>query len=330
MSAVGKPQYFMAAMREGLAAALREDETVVIIGEDVDRGVIGATSKLVREFGSERIINTPISEAGFVGAAVGAAAVGARPVIDLMYSSFAYVAMDQIANQAAKLRYMSGGQVELPLTIFANTGPSGGAAAQHSEAPHPQLMNMAGLKVVMPSSPHDAKGLMLAAIRDPNPVIFLQDGMLAGVKGDIGEDPYEIPLGKAEVKREGADVTVVAVGVLVGYALEIAERFETEHGISIEVVDPRTLAPLDLETVFASVEKTGRLVVCDNARITCSLASEIAASVAEQMHDRLRAAPRRVAMRDIPMPFSPVLEEEVVVKPIDIENAVLSVMKGQS
>lgn len=322
-----RPKYFMAAMREGLAEALREDERVVILGEDIDRGVIGATSKLIREFGPRRIRNTPISEAGFVGSAVGAAAVGVRPVIDLMYSSFMYVAMDQIANQAAKLRYMSGGQVELPLTIFANTGPSGGAAAQHSESPHPALMNIAGLKVVMPSDAHDAKGLMLASIRDPNPVIYLQDGMLAGSKGAVGEGAYEIPLGTAEVKREGRDVTVVAVGVLVREAIAVAERLEAEQGVSVEVVDPRTLSPLDLDTILASVEKTRRLVVCDNARMTCSLASEVSASVNEQLFGRLLAAPRRVALRDVPIPFSPVLEEAVVVTAADIERAILDVAR---
>lgn len=327
MNTTPRPKYFMAAMREGLAEALREDERVVILGEDVDRGVIGATSKLVREFGPNRIRNTPISEAGFVGSAVGAAAVGVRPVIDLMYSSFMYVAMDQIANQAAKLRYMSGGQVELPLTIFANTGPSGGSAAQHSESPHPMLMNVAGLKVVMPSDPHDAKGLMISAIRDPNPVIFLQDGMLAGVKGPVPEGAYEIPLGAAEVKREGTDVTVVAVGVLVREALGLADRLEQQHGISIEVIDPRTLSPLDLDPILASVEKTGRLVACDNARMTCSLASEISAAVTERLFDRLLAAPRRVALRDVPVPFSPVLEEAVIVTAEDIERAILDVRK---
>ncbi len=327
MSAAPRPKYFMAAMREGLAEALREDERVVILGEDIDRGVIGATSKLIKEFGPVRIRNTPISEAGFVGSAVGAAAVGVRPVVDLMYSSFMYVAMDQIANQAAKLRYMSGGQVELPLTIFANTGPSGGSAAQHSESPHPMLMNTAGLKVVMPSDPHDAKGLMIAAIRDPNPVIYLQDGMLAGTKGVVPDGAYEIPLGKAEVKREGSDVTVVAVGVLVREALGVAERLGSEHGVSVEVIDPRTLSPLDLATIFTSVEKTGRLVVCDNARMTCSLASEIAAAVTERMFHRLHAAPRRVAIRDVPIPFSPVLEEAIIVTAGDVEQAILDVRK---
>jgi len=319
-------QYFMTAMREGLQEAMREDPTVVVLGEDVDRGVIGATSKLIREFGPDRIRNTPISEATLVGSCIGAAAVGVRPVVDLMYSSFLYVAMDQLANQAAKLRYMSGGQVSLPIVYFANTGPSGGAAAQHSEAPHPALMNLAGVKVVMPSSPHDAKGLMISAIRDPNPVVYLQDGMLAGVKDVVPDGSYAIPLGSAKVVREGTDVTVVAVGVLVRETLKVAEALE-ERGVSVEVVDPRTLAPLDLDTVYSSVEKTRRLVVCDNARITCSLASEIAASVSERMFGTLVAAPRRVAMADVPMPFAPELEAAVSVSADRIREAILATVE---
>ncbi len=316
-------QYFMAAMREGLQEAMRDDPSVIVLGEDVERGVIGATSRLIREFGPERIRNTPISEAALVGSCVGAAAVGVRPVVDLMYSSFLYVAMDQVANQAAKLRYMSGGQVELPIVYFANTGPSGGSAAQHSEAPHPMLMNIAGVKVVMPSTPEDAKGLMIAAIRDPNPVVYLQDGMLAGVKDVVPEGSYVIPLGSADVKREGSDVTVVAVGVLVREALKVADELAGQ-GISVEVIDPRTLAPLDMDTIYASVRKTRRLVVADNARITCSLASEIVAAVSEAMFDVLAAPPGRVAMRDIPMPFAPELESIVTVSSTQIRRAILA------
>lgn len=329
MNTQPRPKYFTKAMREALAETMREDDSVVILGEDIDRGVIGVTTKLIDEFGADRIRNTPISEAGFVGSAVGAAAVGVRPVVDLMFSSFTYVAMDQIANQAAKLRYMSGGQVELPLTIFASTGPSDGAAAQHSESPHAMLMNVAGLKVVIPSDPHDAKGLMIAAIRDPNPVVYLQDNMLAGAKGPVGEGSYEIPLGVAEVKREGTDVTVVAVGYLVREALAVAEKLELERGISVEVVDPRTVAPLDIETILASVRKTGRLVVCDSARVTCSFASEVAAAVSERAFDALVVAPRRVAPRDVPMPFSPVLEQAVIIGADDIERAILDIRKEQ-
>jgi pyruvate/2-oxoglutarate/acetoin dehydrogenase E1 component len=314
--------YFIRAMYEGLRDAMREDQTVVVIGEDVDRSIIGATRGLIDEFGPERVRNTPISEATFVGACIGAAAVGLRPVVDLMVGSFFYVAMDQVGNQAAKLPYMSGGQVSLPLVYFTATGPSGSAAAQHSENPHPMLMNLAGLKIVMPGTPYDAKGLMLAAIREPNPVVYLQDAVLGGVKGPVPDEPYEIPLGVSDVKREGEDVTVVAIGSLVLKALAVAAELESE-GISVEVVDPRSLAPLDTETIVASVRKTGRLVVCDNARRTCSAASEIAATVAEEAWDALKAPPQRVAWEDVPIPFSPLLEKRVLVDEEDIRFAVM-------
>jgi len=323
-----REKYFMTAMREGLAAMLTENSKVIILGEDVERGVIGATRQLINEFGEQRIKNTPISEAGFIGSAIGAAAVGVYPVIDLMYSSFLYVAMDQIANQAAKLRYMSGGQVEIPLTIFANTGLSGGAAAQHSESPHPLLMNLPGIKVVMPSNPYDAKGLMIAAIREPNPVIYLQDGLLAGSKGVVPEQVYEVPLGRAQIKRNGTDATLVAIGILVNYALTVAEKLEVEQGISIEVIDPRTLSPLDMDSIFTSVEKTGRLLVCDNARLTCSLASEIVASVSENRFSYLHSSPRRVALENVPIPFSPVLEQAVAVTELKIEQAITELFKN--
>ncbi len=314
--------YFIRAMYEGLRDAMREDQTVVVIGEDVDRSIIGATRGLIDEFGPERVRNTPISEATFVGACIGAAAVGLRPVVDLMVGSFFYVAMDQVGNQAAKLPYMSGGQVSLPLVYFTATGPSGSAAAQHSENPHPMLMNLAGLKIVMPGTPYDAKGLMLAAIREPNPVVYLQDAVLGGVKGPVPEEAYEIPLGVGEVKREGEDVTVVAIGSLVLKALAVAAELESE-GISVEVVDPRSLAPLDTDTILTSVRKTGRVVVCDNARRTCSAASEIAATVAEEAWDALKAPPQRVAWEDVPIPFSPLLEKRVLVDEEDIRSAVL-------
>lgn len=314
---------FLKAMKEGLADAMREDSTVTIIGEDVDRSIIGATRGLIEEFGEQRVRNTPISEATFVGACVGAAAVGLRPVVDLMVGSFVYVAMDQLANQAAKLRYMSGGQVDLPIVYFTMSGPSGSAAAQHSENPHPMLMNVAGLKVVMPSNPADAKGLMLSAVRDPNPVVYFQDAVLGASKGPVPEGAYAIPLGVADVKREGSDVTVVAVGATVRTALKVAEQLEVD-GISVEVVDPRTLVPLDTETILASVRKTGRLVAVDNARRTCGAASEICAMVVEQGFDTLKAAPQRVAWEDVPVPFSPVLERRVLVGEDDIRSAVLS------
>ena len=321
--------YFIRAMYEGLRDAMREDETVVVIGEDVDRSIIGATKGLIEEFGPERVRNTPISEATFVGACIGAAAAGVRPVVDLMVGSFFYVSMDQVANQAAKLPYMSGGQVSLPIVYFTASGPSGSAAAQHSENPHPMLMNVAGLKIVMPSTPRDAKGLMISAVRDPNPVVYFQDAVLGGTRGPVPEEPYAIPIGEAEVKREGEDVTVVAIGALVGKALKVAEDLESE-GVSVEVVDPRTLVPLDRGTILESVHKTGRLVVCDNARKTCSAASEISAIVSEEAFDALKAAPRRVAWEDVPVPFSPVLENRVLVDEEKIKSAIQTTVAARA
>jgi acetoin:2,6-dichlorophenolindophenol oxidoreductase subunit beta len=321
--------YFIRAMYEGLRDAMREDPSVVVIGEDVDRSIIGATKGLIEEFGADRVRNTPISEATFVGACVGAAASGLRPFVDLMFSSFFYVALDQVGNQAARLRYMSGGQVELPLVYFAGTGPSGSAAAQHSENPHPILMHLSGLKVVFPSTPADAKGLLIASIRDPNPVVYLLDLMLAGEKGPVPEEPDEIELGSATVRREGADVTVVALGSLVQKALDVAGELEAED-VAVEVVDPRTLVPFDWETVVASVRKTRRLIVADPARRTCSAASEIAAGIAERCWDELLSAPQRVTWEDVPVPFSPVLEEAMTVSSGDIRSAVLAAVRGRS
>ena len=319
--AAERREYFIKAMAEGLRDAMREDPTVVVLGEDVDRSIIGATRGLIGEFGEERVRNTPISEATFVGACIGASAVGLRPAVDLMVGSFFYVAMDQVANQAAKLRYMSGGQVDLPLVYFTMSGPSGSSAAQHSENPHPMLMNLGGLKVVMPSNPHDAKGLMYAAVRDPDPVVYFQDAILGGTKGPVPEHAYEIPIGVGDVKKEGTDVTVVAIGALVNRALKVAKQYEKE-GVSVEVVDPRTLWPLDEAIILESVAKTGRLVVADNARLTCGAASEIASMVAQKAFDSLKAAPQRVAWENVPVPFSPVLEKRVLVDEDKIRAAI--------
>ena len=321
--------YFMQAMNQALKAAMEEDETVIVLGEDVDRGVFGVTRGLIDSFGANRIRKTPISEATFVGSAVGAAAAGLRPFAHVMFSSFFYVAMDQVANQAARLRYMSGGQVELPIVYFAGTGPSGSAAAQHSENPHSILMHTAGLKVVMPSTPYDAKGLMMASIRDPNPVVFLADLRLSRRREPVPRDPYEIPLGVADVKRQGEDVTVVALASLVHMALEVADKLEAE-GVSVEVIDPRSLVPLDWETIVASVGKTGRLVVADPARRLCGMAAEIIAGVSERAWDSLRSQPRRVTWPDIPVPFSPVLEKVLDVSAEDVEQAIRATLDDRA
>ena len=314
--------YLVTAMRDGLAEAMREDPAVVLFGEDADRSVMGSTRGLIDEFGPDRVRNIPLSEATIVGCGVGAAAAGLRPVIDLMVSSFFYVTMDQLANQAAKLRYMSGGQVQLPVVYFAATGGAGSAAAQHSESPHPTFIQQAGLKVVMPSTPSDAKGLMLAAVRDPNPVVYLQEASLGGTRGPVPEGPFEVPLGQAAVRRSGSDVTVVAVGRTVRVALAVAEELHGE-GVSVEVIDPRTLYPWDAETVMESVARTGRLVVLDTARQSCGFAAEVIATACTEAFGSLRAAPVRVSAPDVPMPFAPQLERHLAVDEHKVKAAVL-------
>ena len=330
MTAEAAPRnvFFIKAINEAVGAAMDEDETVVVLGEDVDRSVFGVTRGLVGRFGENRVRKTPISEATFVGSAIGAAASGLRPLINVMFSSFFYVAMDQIANQAARLRYMSGGQVELPIVYFAATGLSGSAAAQHSESPHAVLMQTAGLKVVMPSTPYDAKGLMLASIRDANPVVYLSDLRLSRQRSSVPEEPYEIPLSTADVKREGEDVTVVALGSLVPVALAVAAALE-EEGISVEVVDPRSLVPFDWATVTESVRKTGRLVVADPARRLCGLAAEVIAGVTELCWESLRSQPQRVTWPDVPVPFSPPLENALDVTAGDVETAIRATVAGR-
>ncbi|MDE0493800.1 MAG: alpha-ketoacid dehydrogenase subunit beta [Acidimicrobiaceae bacterium] len=314
--------YLVTAMRDGLAEAMREDPAVVLFGEDADRSVMGSTRGLIDEFGPDRVRNIPLSEATIVGCGVGAAAAGLRPVIDLMVSSFFYVTMDQLANQAAKLRYMSGGQVELPIVYFAATGGAGSAAAQHSESPHPTFIQQAGLKVVMPSTPADAKGLMLAAVRDPNPVVYLQEASLGGTRGPVPEGLFEVPLGQAAVRRNGSDVTVVAVGRTVRVALAVAEELDGE-GVSVEVIDPRTLHPWDAGTVMESVARTGRLVVLDTARQSCGFAAEVIATACTEAFGSLRAAPVRVCAPDVPMPFAPQLERHLAVDEHKVKAAVL-------
>ncbi|KAA0274939.1 MAG: alpha-ketoacid dehydrogenase subunit beta [Acidobacteria bacterium] len=329
-TAAAPETYFANAIASSLREAMTEDERVVVLGEDVEISTIGCTKGLVEVFGQERVRNSPISEATVVGACVGAAATGLRPVMDLMFSSFFYVAMDQVANQAARLRYMSGGQVDLPLVYFAGTGPSGSAAAQHSENPHPMLMHLSGIKVVFPSNPADAKGLLLSSIRDPNPVVYLLDLVLAGSKGPVPEGPHAVPLGTADVTRDGSDVTVVAIGSAVGQSIEVAEELDGE-GISVEVVDPRTLVPFDWTAVSESARRTGRVVVVDPARRTCGAAAEIVTGLTERLWDALAAPPRRVTWEDVPIPFSPPLEEAVTIRREAIRDAILaSVERGSA
>ena len=321
--------YFANAIAAGLAEAMADDDSVIVIGEDVELSTIGATKGLVERFGKRRVRNSPISEATVVGSCVGAAACGLRPVLDLMFSSFFYVALDQVANQAARLRYMSGGQVSLPLVLFAGTGPSGSAAAQHSENPHPLLMSLSGVKVAFPSTPADAKALLIESIADPDPVVFLLDLMLAGSRGEVPDAAGLLPLGQGVIRRAGTDVTVVAIGSAAPQAIEAAGELAAT-GISAEVIDPRTLVPFDWPLVYESVGRTGALVIADPARRTCGAAAEIAARVMENCWSRLRTAPVRVTWEDVPVPFSPVLERAVTVSAEKIKAAITAAVSPSS
>src|SRR5204863_3995557 len=270
-------------------------------------GVFGVTKGLVDVFGTERIRDTPISEHGIVGIAVGAAATGMRPVVEVMYVDFTAMAMDAIVNQAAKMRYMFGGHARVPMTLRAQEGAGRGNAAQHSQSLEAWFCHIPGLKVVTPSTPYDAKGLLKTAIRDDNPVVFLEHKVLYFTKGPVPEAEYTVPLGVADVKREGSDVTVVGLQVLVNYALEAAEELAAE-GISVEVVDPRTVSPLDIDTIVNSVKKTGRLVIAHQAYEQGGIGAEIAARVQDAAFDYLDAPIQRVAGKNVPIPYNEVLE----------------------
>jgi pyruvate dehydrogenase E1 component beta subunit len=306
------------------AAAIREemerDERVFLIGEDIQEAMLGRTSGLLEQFGPERVRNTPISEAAFLGAATGAAATGMVPIVDLFMSNFLYVAADQLLNNANKLRYMMGGAVSIPMTVLASTGAPGAIGAQHSDAPYAQIINAGGVKVVVPTTPADVKGLLKSAIRDPNPVLVLLPMSLGAVSGEVPEGQLLIPLGSGKIVRDGSDVTIVAIGAMVRRAVDAARQLELD-GISAEVIDPRTLHPLDEALILASVAKTGRLVVVDEARQSCSVASEIVARVAVGGLHSLRTAPRIVANPDLHVPYSAVLERQVIPQVDDISAA---------
>jgi pyruvate dehydrogenase E1 component beta subunit len=303
--------YLTSAVQQAFYEEMKRDGSVIVFGEDVKVSPYGYLRGLYEEFGSERVRNTPISENTLAGAAVGAAVCGLRPVVDLMTGNFLYTGMDQIANQAAKLSYMTGGQLNIPAVFIVVMGGGSNIAAQHSDSPHPVFMNLGGLKVVVPTTPADAKGLVKSAVRDDNPVMVLIPSACLGSKGEVpeGED-FTIPFGVADVKREGDDVTIVGIGSMLKQALLAAETL-AEEDISAEVIDPRTLNPLDSESILDSVAKTGRLVVVDESRRLCSAASEIAAIVSEDAFDDLRAPVRRVTVPNVPMPFSPPLEKFV-------------------
>ncbi|HEX6502730.1 MAG TPA: alpha-ketoacid dehydrogenase subunit beta [Terriglobales bacterium] len=304
---------FAQAIREALAEEMRRDQTVCIFGEDVaEAGTpFKVLSGLVEEFGAERVIDTPISEAGFTGIGVGAAMTGLRPVVDIMFGDFITLTMDQMANQAAKVHYMSGGKWKVPMVMRTTLGATRRSAAQHSQSLHAWFSHVPGLKVVLPSTPRDAKGLLKTAIRDDNPVVFFEDKMMYKMKGPVPEEDYTIPFGVADIKRPGDDVTIVATSSMVQVALGAAQLLE-QNGISAEVIDPRTTWPLDEKTLVDSTKKTGRAIVVDEGYGRYGVAGEIAAVIAEGAFYDLDAPVKRMGAMHVPIPFSPPLEDVTV------------------
>lgn len=319
--------FYNQAVAEALAEEMRRDPTVILWGIDIGPygGANAATKGLFEEFGKERVIDMPVSELGYVGLGVGAAATGIRPVIELQFSDWITLASEMIINQAAKMRYMFGGVLEMPLVIRAPVGGYLSAGAQHSNSFESMFSFVPGIKVIMPSTPYDAKGLLKSAIRDNNTVLFLEHKKLYGMKGDVPEEEYTLPIGEAAIRREGQDVTIVTYAFMVGKSMAAAEKLSLE-GIEAEVIDLRTVDPLDREMILASVKKTSRLVVVQETWKDCSISSEVAALVAENALDYLDAPIVRVGAKDVPIPFSPVLEEFVLPKEEDIVNAVHKVM----
>ena len=304
---------FAEAVREALAEEMRRDSRVCIFGEDVaEAGTpFKVLSGLVEEFGTQRVIDTPISEAGFTGLAVGAAMTGMRPVVDIMFGDFITLTMDQMVNQAAKVHYMSGGKWKVPMVMRTTLGAARRSAAQHSQSLHAWFSHVPGLKVVMPSTPYDAKGLLKTAIRDENPVVFFEDKMSYKLKGLVPTEEYTIPFGIADIKREGSDITIVGTSSMVQVALGAAAQLE-EIGISAEVIDPRTTWPLDESTLIESAKKTSRAIVVDEGYGRYGVAAEIAAVIAEGAFYNLDGPVRRVGAMHVPIPFSPPLEDATV------------------
>jgi pyruvate dehydrogenase E1 component beta subunit len=316
------------ALNEALREEMLRDKTVFLLGEDIGKyweGAFKVTKNLAKEFGDERVRDTPISESAIIGVAAGAAITGMRPIAEIMFGDLTALAMDQIANQAAKLRYMFGGQTKVPLVIRTPFGAGVNIASHHSQSLEAWFMHTSGLKVAMPSTPYDAKGLLKTAIRDDNPVMFFEHKLLYPIKGQVPEEEYTIPFGVADVKREGKDVTIVATLYMVHKALAAAKEL-SEQGINAEVIDPRTVVPLDKKAIINSVKKTGRLVIVSEDCKTAGVSAEIAALVAEEALDYLDAPIKRVAEPDTPIPFSPPLEQFVIPNEKSIIKAVKEIV----
>lgn len=319
---------YLEAVREALQQQMRQNKKVFLLGEDIGiyGGAFGVTKGLLQEFGKERVRDTPISELGITGVAVGSALTGMRPVVDIQFSDFLSLALDQIVNQAAKIRYMYGGKGKVPLVIRTPSGSGTGAAAQHSQSLEAWLTHIPGLKVVQPATAYDAKGLLKSAIDDENPIIFYEHKLLYKTKAQVPEQPYSIPLGEADVKRKGSDITVVATAIMVHRALEAASILEKE-GIDIEVVDPRTLVPLDEDCILQSVQKTGRLLVVHEAVKRSGYGAEIASIVAEKGFSYLKAPIRRLGGHAVPIPNNKKLERAAVPQTEDIVQTVKELLR---
>lgn len=321
---------YRAAVLEALVGEMRRDDAVIMLGEDIGAagGVFKQTDGLFAEFGAGRIIDTPISESGAFGIAVGAAMAGQRPVFEVMFGDFITLIMDQLVNQAAKLNYMSAGQFKVPLVVRTAVGIGGNLGPQHSQSLHAWSSHIPGLKVVMPSTPVDAKNLMVAAIRDDNPVLFFEDRMLYNLRGDVPEGDYLVPIGSADVKREGSDVTIIATSRMVHTALAAADLL-VKDGISAEVVDPRSLVPLDIATLVTSVKKTSRAIVVDGGYQQYGVTGEIAATIAEYAFDHLDAPVIRFGSADVPIPFSRTLESLMLPDAENLAQAAAAMVRGR-
>ena len=318
------------AVKEALAEEMRRDPSVFLIGEDVaEAGTPFKVLKgLVEEFGPDRVMDAPISEPGFTGIALGAAMTGMRPVVDIMFGDFMTLVMDQVANQAAKVHYMSGGKLRAPMVIRTTLGATRRSAAQHSQSLHAWVSHVPGLKVVLPSTPYDAKGLLKSAIRDESPVVVFEDKMSWQLRGPVPAEDYTIPLGVADVKRSGRDVTVVATSSMVQVALQAAEVLAGE-GIEAEVIDPRTTVPLDVDALVASAVRTGLVIVVDEGHRAYGVTAEIASSITEGAFYHLDAPVQRVAAMDVPVPFSPVLEDRTVPTPDAVVERARDLVRGR-
>lgn len=310
------------AMQEALAEEMARDEKVFVVGEDVQAGTFGVTSTLVQRFGAGRVVDTPLSETAVAGTALGAAMAGYRPVADFMFADFMYIAGNEVMVNAAKWHFAHGGRVNLPIVYLAAMGGGARNGPEHSMSPEALIMHSPGLKLALPSTPFDAKGLLKTAIRDNNPVVFFYHKRLLGLRGDVPEEEYIIPFGVADVKRQGTDVTIVATGLQVQHALRVAE--EVKDSVSVEVVDPRTLEPLDIDTIVASVQKTGRLIVADEDTERCGVGAEIITQVIERAFDSLDGPPKRVCAANMPIPGG-FIESGVLPQPADIRAAIEAV-----